>query len=165
MKIPNKQPGLLLFMLFIFQSVVAQKNKPVKEEKFDQALLCPFEHGMGREPSQAYAWDPPDMKVVMISLEDTVIRSCINARVASINPTEDGRYELVIYYKEYYFWYFGFASPLVNNNQDVKAGEILGTYKPGDEMEFRMFKDEVMVDPRKFLECEIKPSGEGRNNK
>jgi len=128
-------------------------QKGNKDEKFDQKLLCPFEQGMGREPKEAYSWDPPDKKVIMVSNADTAIRGCIDAKVLSINPTEDGRFEMVIYYKEYYFWYYGISKALVNVNQNIKAGQVIGNYKFGTEMEFRMFKDEEPLDPRDFLEC------------
>ena len=162
MKTSTRIISLFILQLFFIYSLNGQRNKKKKVEKFDQTLLCPFENGMGREPKEAYTWDPPDRKVIMISQMDTLIRCCINSRVASINATEDGRYELVVYYKEYYFWYYGFDKPLVNVNQDVKAGEILGTYKKGQEMEFRMYKDEEMVDPREFLQCKV--TGEGKEN-
>ena len=119
------------------------------------SILCPFENGMGREPKEAFTWDPPDKKVIMISKIDTAIRSCIDGKVSSINPTEDGTYEIVIYYRDYYFWYYGITKALVNINQLVKAGQVLGTYKPGQEMEFRMFKDELPIDSREFLECKV----------
>ena len=136
--------------------IIAQKGKTKKDEKFDQKLLCPFEHGTGREPKEAFTWDPPDKKVIMVSQVDTALRSCIDAKVLSVNPTEDGGFEMVIYYKEYYFWYYGITKALANVNQNVKAGQVLGTYKFGQEMEFRMFKDEEPMDCREFLEC--KPS-------
>ena len=110
---------------------------------------------MGREPKEPFTWDPPDKKVIMISKVDTAIRSCIDAKVFTINPTEDGKYEMVIYYKDYYFWYYGITKALVNVNQNIKAGQVLGTYTKGQEMEFRMFKDEEAVDPRVFLECKV----------
>ena len=142
-------------LLITAVTVHAQKNKSKKDEKFDKKLLCPFEKGMGREPKEAFSWDPPDQKVIMISQVDTAIRSCIDAEVLSINPTEDGRFEMVIFYKEYYFWYYGISKALVNVKQGVKAGQVLGMYKFGTEMEFRMFKDEEPMDPRSFLECKV----------
>ena len=146
---------LLAGMILIISSVLGQKDKVKGEQQFDKRLLCPFENGMGREPKEAFSWDPPDKKVIMISRTDTAIRSCIDAKVLSINPTEDGRYEIVIYYKEWYFWYYGISKALVNVNQQIKAGQVLGNYTFGKEMEFRMFKDEEPMDPREFLECKV----------
>lgn len=146
---------LLAGLILIIGSVFGQKDKSKGEQRFDKKLLCPFENGMGREPKEAFTWDPPDKKVIMISKVDTAIRSCIDAKVLSINPTEDGRYEIVIYYKEYYFWYYGITKALVNVNQQIKAGQVLGNYTFAQEMEFRMFKDEEPVDPREYLECKV----------
>ena len=151
----QKKILLLSGLILIVGSVFGQKNKSKSEQKFDQRLLCPFENGMGREPKEAFSWDPPDKKVIMISRTDTAIRSCIDAQVVSINPTEDGRYEMVIFYKDWYFWYYGISKALVNVNQKIKAGQVLGNYTYGKEMEFRMFKDEEPMDPRPFLECKV----------
>lgn len=147
--------GMILSSTILF----AQKGKAKKDEPFNQKLVCPFELGMGREPKEAYTWDPPDKKVIMVSKVDTAIRACIDAKVFSINPTEDGRFEMLVYstqYKDYYFWYYGIKSALVNVNSYIKAGQVIGTYGFGQEMEFRMFKDEEPVDPREFLECKTK---------
>ena len=146
---------LLAGLIMTIGSVFGQKDKGKGDQKFDRRLLCPFENGMGREPKEAFSWDPPDKKVIMISKTDTAIRSCIEAKVLSINPTEDGRFEIVIYYKDWYFWYYGIKKALVNVNQVIKAGQVLGTYTFGQEMEFRMFKDEEPMDPRGFLECKV----------
>ncbi|HEX6170818.1 MAG TPA: hypothetical protein VFZ33_14055 [Chitinophagaceae bacterium] len=151
----KKKILLIAGLMLIIGSVFGQKDKGKSGQKFDKRLLCPFENGMGLEPKEAFSWDPPDKKVIMISRTDTAIRSCIDARVLSINPTEDGRFEMVIYYKEWYFWYFGISKALVNVNQQIKAGQVLGNYTFGQEMEFRMFKDEEPMDPREFLECKI----------
>lgn len=150
-----KRKILLLAGLILFVgSVFGQKDKSKSEQKFDKRLLCPFENGMGREPKEAFSWDPPDKKVIMVSKTDTAIRSCIDAKVVSVNPTEDGRYEMVIYYKDWYFWYYGISKASVNVNQQIKAGQVLGNYTFGQEMEFRMFnKDEEPMDPREFLDC------------
>jgi murein DD-endopeptidase MepM/ murein hydrolase activator NlpD len=146
---------LFVGLILIVGSVFGQNDKGKPGQNFDKKLLCPFENGMGREPKEAYTWDPPDKKVIMISRVDTAIRSCIDAKVLRVNPTEDGRYEIVIYYKDYYFWYYGISKALVNVNQPIKAGQVLGLYTFGQEMEFRMFKDEEPVDPREYLECKV----------
>ncbi len=55
----------------------------------------------------------------------------------------------------------GITKALVNVNQYIKAGQVIGTYTFGQEMEFRMYKDEEPMDPREFLEC--KPKQEENN--
>jgi len=143
----------LCFLIIISGNSFAQNDKAKKEVKFDKKLLCPFERGIDREPKEAYTWDQIDKKIILISHLDSLIRACIDSKVLSINPTEDGRYEVVIFYKEFYFWYYGINKVLVNAKQILKAGDVLGTYIKGQELEFRMYKDEEMMDPREFLQC------------
>lgn len=124
-------------------------------------LKCPFEHGSGREPKEAFTWDPQDVKVIMISKVDTIVRSVITGAISNVNETEDKKYEIVVYYKNYYFWYDGLAKSLVKKGQNVVAGQSIGTYTLGNELELRMFKHETQVDPRNFLECKI-PKADGK---
>ena len=152
----KKKILLLAGLIFIIGSVFGQKIKARANKSLIKDYCAPFENGMGREPKEAFSWDPPDQKVIMISKTDTAIRSCIDAKVLRINATEDGRFEIVIYYKEWYFWYYGISKALVNVNQQIKAGQVLGNYTFGQEMEFRMFKDEEPMDPREFLECKTR---------
>lgn len=118
-------------------------------------LKCPFEHGSGKEPREAFTWEPRDEKVIMISKVDTVVRSCINGTISNVETTEDNNYQVVLYFKNYYFWYYGIDKPLVKRGQQVTAGQAIGTYKSGTELEFRMYKDEDQKDPRKLLECKV----------
>jgi len=118
-------------------------------------LKCPFEHGSGREPKEAFTWEPRDEKIIMISQVDTLVRSCISGTVSNVSMTEDNRYEIVVYVKNYYFWYYGVARPLVKKGQKVTATQSIGTYKLGTELELRMFKNEEQMDPREMLECKV----------
>jgi hypothetical protein len=140
----------LLFVItciFFFQHISAQKDT--------LSLVCPFENGSGREPKEAFTWDPPEKKIIIVTKKDTIIRSCINATVSNVNPTEDDRFEVVIYYKDYYFWYYGVKQPFVKRGDALKAGQPLGKYIMGTEVEFRMFKKEEAMDPREFLDCKM----------
>lgn len=118
-------------------------------------LTCPLDHSLGREPKEPYTWKPEDLKVIMISKTDSITRSCIAGTVSNVAVTEEGAYEIVIYYKNYYFWYVGVAKPLVKKGDNVTARQVVGGYKPGTELEFRVFKDETPIDPRQMLECKI----------
>lgn len=124
-------------------------------QKDSVRLACPFEHGSGREPKEAYTWQPKDEKIIMISQVDTIVRSCINGTVSNVSATEDGRYEIVIYYSNLYFWYYGVTKPSVKKGENVAARQAIGTYTFGTELEFRMFREEEQLDPRNMLECKI----------
>ncbi len=147
MKLIHNVCLVILFLCTAPVSLLAQKDIG--------QLKCPFEHGSGREPKEAFTWEPQDLKVIMVSKVDTIVRSCITGTVSNVNETEDKRYEIVIYYKNYYFWYDGLAKPLVKKGQNVIAGQSIGTYTFGTEMDLRMFKNEDQMDPRNLLECKI----------
>jgi hypothetical protein len=139
---------LILLVLIAITPIFATAQDNLK-------LTCPLDHSLGREPKEAYAWDPKDLKVIMVSKVDTSVRSCVDGIVSNVAKSEDGNYEIVIYYKNYYFWYVGVSNPVVKKNQAVTARQIIGSYRPGTELEFRMFKDEATMDPRNMLECQI----------
>ncbi len=119
-------------------------------------LICPFENGLGSPTKEAYTWNPADKKLILVSTTDTIIRSVIDATVLTVMPSDEGDYQIVIHYDDYYFWYFGVKKPLVNRGQKLKAGQPLATYTTGKEVEFRMFKDEEALDPRGLLDCKVK---------
>lgn len=124
-------------------------------QKDSMVLKCPFEHGSGREPKEAFTWSPPDRKIIMISNVDTLVRSAVEGTVTNVDFTEDSTYEIVVNIRDLYFWYYGIDKPFVKRGQTVKAGDIIGRYKFGTELEFRMFKNEDMLDPRNLLECKV----------
>lgn len=146
MKYFNKALLLTIF-LFASSGLFAQKD-PV-------SLACPFEHGSGREPKEAFTWEPKDLKVIMISRVDSIVHSCVNGTVSNVSATEDGRYEIVVFQNNLYFWYFGVAKPLVKKGERVAMRAAIGTYTFGTELEFRMFRNEEQLDPRNLLECKV----------
>jgi hypothetical protein len=137
---------LIAFLFYAPINLFAQDNF---------VLTCPLDNSLGREPKEPYTWKPEDLKVIMMSRSDSIARSCINGTVSNVATAEDGTYEVVIYYKNYYFWYVGVTKPLVKKGDKVTSKQAIAGYRPGTELEFRMFKDETPVDPRQMLECKI----------
>ena len=148
MKAPIK---LMLLALLCPVLIQAQQSTSTSS----MILTCPFEHGSGREPKEAFTWDPPDRKVIMISHVDSIVRSCIKSKVVKVEAAEDNNYEIVINTGDLYFWYYGVVKPKVVRGQELTAGQTIGIYKFGTELEFRMFRHEDMLDPRDLLECKI----------
>lgn len=144
--------ALFTCLLFISLSGYGQNNG---SDNSKMVLVCPFEHGSGREPKEAFTWDPPDKKVVLISKVDSIVRSCIKGQVVKVEAAEDNHYELVINVNNVFFWYYGNIKPLVKRGQTVTAGQTIGIYTFGTELEFRMFNEEEIQDPRDLLECKI----------
>jgi len=141
---------LLAALVYAPENLFAQK----------MVLVCPFEHGSGREPKEAFTWDPPDHKVIMISTQDSLIRSVVSGEVVKVQANEENKYEVVLFYNDHYFWYNNVTRPRVTRLQKVVAGQTIGIYTFGDELELRVYKepkksDPEMIDPREMLECKI----------
>ena len=91
--------------------------------------------------------------VMITSKIDTIVRAVHDGSVSIVERAEDARYDVLIQYKSYSFWYVGVLDPQVKKRTKVKAGDIIGGYKPGDMLELLMFNSEEPVNPRKYLKC------------
>ena len=118
-------------------------------------LSCPLKTGV---PKQIRASDKDYQKsseygVILSSKSDTSVQAVHDAAVVIVARTEDTKYDVVLQYKNYYFWYAGVLTPKVRQGARVKTGDMIGTYKPGDMLELLMFQQEEPVNPRKYLKC------------
>ena len=91
--------------------------------------------------------------VMITSKIDTVVRAVHDGAVSIVERTEDNKYDVLIQYRSYSFWYVGVLAPKVTKRAKVRAGDIVGIYKPGDFLELLMFNSEEPVKPRKYLKC------------
>ena len=91
---------------------------------------------------------------VMISSKlDTLVQAVHDGAVVIVARTEDTKYDVVIQFRSYYFWYAGVLTPKLRQGAKVKAGDVIGTYKPGEMLELLMYNAEEPVNPRKYLKC------------
>ena len=142
-----KRTTLFLFCSFIFSFVFAQADS--------LQLTCPLKTGL---PKIIRASDKDYQKsseygVMITSKTDTLVQAVHDGAVIIVARTEDIRYDLVIQYKNYFFWYAGILMPKVRQGVRIKAGDIIGTYKPGELLEILMYQQEEPVNPRKYLKC------------
>ena len=137
----------LLLLLFIV-NFLAQGQDSLK-------LICPLLNGI---PKTIRASDKDYQKSseygIMISSKiDTTVQAVHEGAIVIVARTEDTKYDVVIQFKNFYFWYAGVLSPKVKQGVKVRPGDAIGTYKPGDMLELLMFQQEEPVNPRKFLKC------------
>jgi len=91
--------------------------------------------------------------VMITSKIDTVVKAVHDGAVVIVEKAEDAKYDVLIQYRSYSFWYVGVLDPKVRKKAKVTAGDVIGTYKPGDLLELMMFNAEEPVNPRKYLKC------------
>lgn len=118
-------------------------------------LVCPLVNGTPRivRASDRDYQKSSEYGVILTSKIDTTVQAVHEGAVVIITRTEDTKYDVVLQYRSYYFWFAGVLAPKVRQGAKVKAGDIIGTYKPGDILEMLMFQQEEPVNPRKFLKC------------
>ncbi|HEU4859258.1 MAG TPA: M23 family metallopeptidase [Chitinophagaceae bacterium] len=118
-------------------------------------LVCPLVNGTPRiiRASDRDYQKSSEYGVILTSKSDTTIRAVHEGAVVIVTRTEDTKYDVVLQYRSFYFWFAGVLAPTVRQGAKVKAGDIIGTYKPGDILEMLMFQQEEPVNPRKFLKC------------
>jgi len=141
-----KRTTFLLLFSFTVSFVFAQDSLQ---------LTCPLKTGV---PKVIRASDKDYQKsseygVMITSKTDTLVQAVHDGAVIIVARTEDMRYDLVIQYKNYFFWYAGILVPKVRQGIRIKAGDIIGTYKPGELLEILMYQQEEPVNPRKYLKC------------
>src|SRR6187549_1364691 len=118
-------------------------------------LSCPLKTGA---PKIIRASDKDYQKsseygVMITSKIDTAVLAVHEASVVLVVRTEDAMYDVVLQFRNYSFWYAGVLTPKVRKGAKVKAGDIIGTYTPGEMLELLMFQSEEPVNPRKYLKC------------
>jgi len=136
-------------LTFIFSSLF------VNAQSDSLSLTCPLENGSPRiiRASDKDYQKSSEYGVMLSSKTDSLIQAVHDGSVVIVARTEDSKYDVVIQYKTYFFWYAGVTSPRVKNGNKINAGGIIGTYKPGDLIELLMFAAEEPVNPRKYLKC------------
>jgi len=142
-----KRTALFLFFSFTVSFAFAQTDS--------LQLSCPLKNGT---PKIVRASDKDYQKsseygVMLTSKIDTIVLAAHEASVVLVARTEDTKYDVVLQFRNYSFWYAGVLTPKVRKGAKVKAGDIIGTYKPGDMLELLMFQSEEPVNPRKYLKC------------
>ena len=122
-------------------------------QKDSLRLSCPMFGAVMKDPKGSYKFNQADMKVIIVSTTDTAARASIGGRISNVVLNEDGKYDVVMYFRDFYIWYSGLTKSFVRKGEVVKQGQLLGLMKPGNELEFLLYKNEQPLDPRKYLDC------------
>ena len=141
-----KRTAFLSVFLFTTLFVFAQDSL---------VLRCPLIAGIARtiRASDKDYQKSSEYGVILTSRLDTIVQAVHEGQIVIVTKTEDAKYDVVLLFRNYYFWYAGVLAPKVRQGTKVKPGDVIGTYKPGDMLELLMFQQEEPVNPRKYLKC------------
>jgi Peptidase family M23 len=137
---------LLMILVSSSTTLFAQKDSIWLQCPLNEATVVP-------PPKNVIHYDEPDLCIVLVSVPDTVVKACYNGRVTNVQQTEDGKWDVVFYYKDFYFWYSGLEKVIVKRNDNLKTGQPVGYVGIGQKMEMLLFNFETPVDPIRYLDC------------
>lgn len=132
--------------LYLPLAVFAQKDSIWLQCPLNDATVVP-------PPKNVIHYDEPDLCIVLASVPDTIVKACYSGRVTNVQQTDDGKWDIVFFYKDYYFWYSGLLKAIVRRNDNLKTGQPVGYIGSGERIEMLMFNFETPVDPSKYLDC------------
>ncbi len=139
--------NLLLFLLLLPAVLPAQKKDSLR-------LACLLDNAIVSPPEKRGTnTGPVQLKIVLSSATDTVIKACTDARVSNVERDEEGKWEVVFFQKDYWFWLSGVSKPVVKKNQKIKTGEAIGYLQPGEKIELLLYDFETPLDPKKYMNC------------
>jgi hypothetical protein len=142
------QKYLWLIFLLLPMGLLAQKKDTLR-------LTCLLNDASEPAPEkQGVDFGTKELKIVLTSLTDTLVKSCADAVISTIQKDgDDGTWEIVFYHKDYWFWLSGLTKVVVRKDQKVKAGDILGHLETGKKIELLLYDFETPIDPKKYLKC------------
>jgi Peptidase family M23. len=138
---------LLSVLVFLPFGLLGQKKDTLR-------LACLLDHAIEAPQEKPTANSGPvELKIVLSSPTDTLVKACTDARVSSVQKSDDGKWEVVFFQKDYWFWLSGLTKAYVTKNQKIKTGQALGYLEPGDQVELLLYDFETPIDPRKYMNC------------
>lgn len=142
----KRQTCLVLVALLTASLVSAQADSVWLRCPLDEAVIVP-------PPKNIMQFDQADYCVVLQSVPDTLVKACTLGRVSNVAQTEEGTWDVVFFYRDYYFWYSGLDQVFVRKNDNLKSGQPLGSIRQGTHLEMTMYKFETPLDPVRFMNC------------
>lgn len=148
---------IVLFLLITINGLAQVRSNGRRGQKKDSltVLSCPLAESFEPPPpkEKTYGYEKQEGSITLVSQSDTIVKSCIDATVSRIQKDEEGKWEIVLFHNDYWFWYSGITKLAVRKDQKVKSGEALGYNLPGQPIELLVYDFETPVDAKKYLDC------------
>jgi hypothetical protein len=140
--------GCLVIAFFCLPlNTLAQKKDTLK-------LSCPLNDAV--EPpaeKQPYSLGIPDVKIILTSSSDTTVKAVIDGTITNVMRDDEGKWQIIFYNKDYYFWYSGISKVTVSKGQKLQNGQAIGYIQPGQKIELKVYDFETPLDPKEYLDC------------
>ena len=140
------QKYFLLVFLCLPLHLLAQKKDTLR-------LTCLLNNATEHQEKQAVNMGPKELKLILSSTTDTVVKACADAVISTIQRDEEGKWDVVFNQKDYWFWLTGVSKVTVKKDQRIKAGDTIGIIQPGEKIELLLYDFETPLDPKKYMNC------------
>ncbi|MET0464696.1 MAG: hypothetical protein ABW007_16145 [Chitinophagaceae bacterium] len=144
--------ALLFAAAFTSLPFIAAAQKGRKQVKDSLSISCILLNAKDITPKKRED-GMEELKLVLSSDTDTTVRAGMDAVISKVQRTQEGKWEVVYYHQDYWFWMSGISKVTVRPNQKVKAGDPIGINEPGEPVELLVYDFETPVDPKKYLTC------------
>ena len=117
---------LLLVFLCLPLHLLAQKKDSLR-------LTCLLNNATEHQEKQAVNMGTKELKIILSSTTDTLVKACADAVISTIQKDEEGKWDIVFNQKDYWFWLTGVSKVTVKKDQRIKAGDTIGIIQPGEK--------------------------------
>ena len=141
---------VILFLVLPLLSPAQNRRRGAKDSL---ALSCILFQARDLTPKDEGAGVSKELKLVLASATDSLVKAGMDAVISKVQRGQDGKWEVVYYHQDYWFWMSGIEKVAVRPNQQVKAGEAIGINEPGQPVELLVYDFETPLDPKHYLKC------------
>jgi hypothetical protein len=139
--------------LLLVPSLLLAQNRRRTQVKDSLNLSCLLFQATDVTPKEDRADGQKELKLVLSSNTDTIVKACMDGVISKVQRDQEGKWEVVFYHNDYWFWLTGITKVAVKPNQKVKAGQAIGYNEPGEPVELLVYDFETPVDPKKYMRC------------
>lgn len=134
-------------------SLLPAQNRRGAQVKDSLNLSCLLFQATDVTPKEDRAGGQKELKLVLSSNTDTIVKAVMDGVISKVQRDQEGKWEVVFYHNDYWFWLTGITKVAVRPNQKVKAGQAIGYNEPGEPVELLVYDFETPVDPKKYMRC------------
>lgn len=144
---------IILVAVLLVQPLFSSAQKGRKQAKDSLSIGCILFRAKDITPKEDRADGMKEPKLVLLSDIDTTVKAAMDVVISKVQRDQEGKWEVVYYHQDYWFWISGISKVTVRPNQKVKAGDAIGINEPGQPVELLVYDFETPVDPKKYMKC------------
>lgn len=143
----------LLYQKYLWLAFLCLPFHLPAQNKDTLHLICLLNNATEHQEKQSINLGQKELKIILSSTTDTLVKACTDAVISTLQQNEEGKWDIVFYKNNYWFWLSGLSKAVVRKDQKVKTGDTLGHLLPGQKIELLLYDFETPIDPKKYMNC------------